>query len=83
MYRILLSNTNFPSGTYNFYKKTVTVTDETTGDITTKSEIYETDSMDELQTEYLEVIKKYPTAAVLPVDMLKTLLDVVIIDETT
>lgn len=82
MYRILLSTPNFPKDLYNFYKKPVTVVDQINGTETTTLEIYETDNLTDLQTEYLKVIEKYPTSAVLPVDMLATELDVIIVDET-
>lgn len=82
MYRILLSTPNFSKDFYSFYKKTITITDENTGDETIRTVPYETDDLTELQTEYLKVIEKYPTASVLPVDMLETVLDVLITDTT-
>lgn len=82
MYRILLSTPNFPKDLYSFYKKAVTVVDQINGTETTTLEPYETDNLVDLQNEYLEVIKKYPTSAVLPIDMLATELDVIIVDET-
>lgn len=82
MYRILLSSPNFAKDFYSFYKKAVTVVDQINGTETTALEPYETNDLAELQTEYLEVIKKYPTASVLPVDMLETVLDVLITDTT-
>lgn len=83
MYRILITKTGLPSGTYTFYKRPVTTVDENTNEVTTTTEIFETDDIEVLKVEYLKLLEKYPTTQVFPIDNLLTELDVTITDETT
>lgn len=82
MYRILVTKAGLPSGTYTFYKRAVTITDQISGDVTTSWEIFETDDIEVLKVEYLKLLEKYPTTQVFPIDNLATELDVTITDET-
>lgn len=82
MYRILVTKAGLPSGTYTFYKRAVTITDQISGDVTTTMEIFETDDMSVLEAEYIHLLETYPTTSVLPIDNLATALDVIITDET-
>lgn len=82
MYRILLAKTGLPSGTYVFYKKTTSTIDPDDGSVITTTDIFETDDIEVLKTEYLKLLEKYSTSQVFPIDNLKTEIDVTITDET-
>lgn len=81
MYRILLSQPKLKN-MLAWYTKTVTTTDETTGDITISQEIYETDSLEELTDEYLTLLRIHPSDAITPVDCLNTEIEAIITDIT-
>ena len=83
MYRILIAKPGLPKGAYCFYKKTVIVIDELTNTETVTTAIFETDDMEELKDEYIELLKVYTSEQVLPIDNLAVELAVTITDETT
>ena len=83
MYRILIAKPGLPKDAYIFYKKPVTVIDQDAGTETTSTEIFETDDMSILEAEYIELLKKYTSEQVLPIDNLAVAFDVVITDETS
>lgn len=83
MYRILIAKAGLPKGAYVFYKKTITIIDNTTDTETTSLEIFETDDIEELKEEYIELLKTYTSEQVLPIDNLAVELAVTITDETT
>ena len=83
MYRILIAKQGLPKNAYAFYKKTVTVIDQETNTETITTEIFETDDMEVLKDEYINLLKVYTTEQVLPIDNLTVDFDVTITDETT
>ena len=83
MYRILIAKPGLPKGAYAFYKKTITVIDTEENTETTTTSIFETDDIEILKVEYIELLKSYTSEQVLPIDNLAVELDVTITDETT
>jgi hypothetical protein len=61
----------------------VTVIDELTNTETVTTTIFETDDIEELKDEYIELLKVYTSEQVLPIDNLAVELAVTITDETT
>lgn len=83
MYRILIAKPGLPKDAYIFHKKQVTVINQDDNTETTSTEIFETDDIAILEAEYIDLLKKYTSEQVLPIDNLTVAFDVVITDETT
>lgn len=59
MFKIMLHKPSMAKGTYGFYTKIVSETNEETGEVTQHTVEFETDSLDELEAEYLKLLSKY------------------------
>ncbi len=59
MFKLMLHKPTMAKGSYVFYTKVVTDTNDDTGEITQKTVEFETDDLQELSEEYLKLLTKY------------------------
>lgn len=58
MFKIMLHKPSMAKGSYVFYTKIVSETNELTGEVTQHTVDFETDSLDVLEEEYLKLLSK-------------------------
>ncbi len=59
MFKLMIHKPTMAKGSYMFYTKVITDTDEDTGEVTQHTVEFETDDLQELAEEYLKLLSKY------------------------
>ena len=80
MYKILIKKPQLPKDTFTFYSETTSTVNESTGEVTKVTAIYETDSLEELAKKYQSLLASYTTTEIkviedLDIDMIINITD--------